>query len=485
MKNDLRTALNNAVGVCMLAFFSSATGLHAKVVPATLYSDNMVIQQKQQELPVWGKAKAGKTVKITPSWDSRSYSVKADKDGKWRTTIRTAAAGGPYSIIFDDGEKTEIQNVMLGEVWLCSGQSNMEMPMKGFPGQPLEQEANMDIMCSSNTKIRLFNVENSSAILPAEDVKGKWGNANPETVRDFSATAYYFGRLLQATLGVPVGLITADWGGSTIEAWMSAHMLADFPEVALPVAETDIIKKNQTPTTLYNGMISPIKGFGMQGMIWYQGESNNSNPQKYEKLFGCFITSLRKEWEIGEFPFYFCQIAPYAHYGEDNSAYLREAQFIVDSRISNTGMAVLLDAGMRGCIHPSKKRVAGERLALQALTNTYGMTGAAGQSPVYKDMVVSNDTVMLTFDRAPMGLTSYYKTMRLFTVSGEDQKFYPAKAWIKNNQVYLVSDKVKQPVAARYAFENFVEGELFGVEGLPVSSFRTDHFINTKPDSSK
>lgn len=446
----------------------------AKVKPATIFSDKMVLQQQREKLPLWGTATPNKQVRIMTSWDNKSYTASADKSGKWKTTISTPKAGGPYTISFNDGDTTYLNNILIGEVWLCSGQSNMEMPMKGLPGQPVEG-ANMEIMCSANPNLRFFNVAHTTIVTPQEDVKGEWVTAAPATVRDFSATAYYFGRLLQNILNVPVGLITSHWGGSNQEAWMSKEMLSDFPDIALPTVASDIKEAHRTPTTLYNGMIHPLEGLGIQGMIWYQGESNIDRTPQYADLFAKFITSLRANWKQGEFPFYFCQLAPYAHY-KPNSAFLREKQLEVEAKVPNVGMAVLLDVGMKDGIHPMQKKVPGERLALQALSRTYGITGAACQSPRYKSMTIQNDTIILNFDRAPMELTAYYKPLRLFTVAGENQQFYPAKAWIKKDQVFVLSDKVKQPVAARYAFDNFVEGDLFSAEGLPVSSFRTDKF---------
>ena len=468
----IKSLLLTMMGLCLLSIPSHIT---AKVKPATIFSENMVLQQQRAQLPVWGKASPNKQVRITTSWNNKSYTATADKNGEWRTTIATPQAGGPYSITFNDGEVTTLNNILIGEVWLCSGQSNMEMPMKGFPGQPLEEGTNMDILYANNPNLRLFNVAHATVITPQNDVKGEWNAATPASVRDFSAVAYYFGRSLQQILNVPVGLITSHWGGSSQEAWMSKEMLSDFSTITLPATAADIKEQQRTPTTLYNGMIHPLEGFGMKGMIWYQGESNVDRAAQYGELLEKFITSLRSNWKQGEFPFYYCQIAPYTYY-KPNSAFLREKQLEAEVTIPNVGMAVLMDAGMKGGIHPMKKKVPGERLALQALSQTYGITGFASQSPRYKSMTIQNDTIILQFDRAPMGLTSYYKPIQKFTVAGEDQKFYPAKAWIKKDQVFLLSDKVKQPVAARYAFENYVEGDLFSVEGLPVSSFRTDKF---------
>lgn len=471
--NAMKNRMSILIGMLMLGL---ALSVQAKVKPAAIFADNMVLQREQKALPIWGWATPNKQVKVTTSWDGKAYTAKADGSGRWKQTIATPVAGGPYTISFDDGEVTRLNNVLIGEVWLCSGQSNMEMPMKGFPHQPIHEGANMDVMQSSNPNIRLFIVERNSIVTPQEDVKGTWEVAAPASVYEFSAVGYYFGKMLHQALGVPVGLVGSYWGGSTIEAWMSREMLADFEGIKFPQKKEDIKPANQTPTTLYNGMLHPLAGMGMRGMIWYQGESNKDKPAEYNALFEKYITSLRKQWGIGDFPVYFCQIAPYFHYGNVNSAFLREAQLEVEKRVPNTGMAVLMDVGSRNTIHPMDKKTPGERLALQALVRAYGMGGTAAQSPVYKEMKVSNDTVEVSFDRAPMGLTSYYETLNGFTVAGEDKNFYPAKAWVKNGKVFVVSNKVAKPVAVRYAFENFPTANLYSVEGLPVSSFRTDKF---------
>lgn len=473
--NRFQKGLLAGTSLLLLTFGQQA---EAKVQPATIFASDMVLQQQQASLPLWGTATPNKQVSISTSWNKQIYTTRADQQGRWKTTITTPkAGGGPCTITLNDGEPTVLKNILIGEVWICSGQSNMEMPMKGFYGQPLEERTNMDIMCSTNPALRLFNVERCSVVEPQTDVKGQWMLATPASVRDFSAVAYYFGSQLQQTLGIPVGLVSTYWGGSSVEAWMSREMLAQYPEIQLPKVPKDIKVQNRTPSTLYNGMMHPIKELGMRGMIWYQGESNVERANQYTALFEHFILSLRKEWKVGEFPFFFCQIAPYYHYKDNNSAFLREAQQEAELRIPNTGMAVLLDAGDRDCIHPQKKKVVGQRLALQALVRTYGMAGAAAQSPVYKELTTRNDTAILSFDRAPVGITSYNKPLKLFTVAGEDQVFHPAKAWmVGNTKVYVVSEQVKKPVAVRYAFDNYVEGELFGVEGLPVSSFRTDRF---------
>jgi len=344
--------------------------------------------------------------------------------------------------------------------------------------------SNMDILKSTNPNLRLFTVKRNSTIEAQNDVSGQWQEASPETVGQFSATGYYFGRLIQETLHVPVGLISSAWGGSCIEAWMTEDMLRAFPSVRIPTTEKDIKEKNRTPTTLYQAMIHPLVGLTIKGVIWYQGESNYDRANTYADMFTTMIRDWRKNWgQKDTIPFYYCQIAPYDYSiitekGKDviNSAYLREAQAKVEQTVPGTGMAVLLDAGLEKGIHPVKKQVAGERLALLALTKSYQIHGISGESPFYKGCEIKNDTVIVNFERAPMWIAARNFESKLFTLAGEDKVFHPAKAWIVRSKMYVKSDAVKKPVAVRYAFENYVEGDLYSNEGLPVSSFRSDNW---------
>lgn len=464
-----------------LFFLVSLISAHAEIKLPAIFSDNMLMQRNTQ-VNIWGKADAGKTVTIKTSWSKKMVKTTVDADGNWKAVLETPAADDKtHSITLSDGKVLILNNIVLGELWLCSGQSNMEMPMKGFKNQPVEG-ANMDILRSNNSQIRLFTVKRNSTIEAQTDVTGTWQEATPETVREFSATGYYFGRLLFETLHVPVGLILSSWGGSSVEAWMSEDMLRAFPEVKIPATEADIKEKNRTPTTLYQAMINPIVGLTLKGVIWYQGESNYDRAESYAKMFSTMINGWRKNWNQKDtIPFYYCQIAPYDYSiitekGKDviNSAYLREAQLKAESTIPHSGMAVLLDAGSRDCIHPPKKQIAGERLALLALSKTYGIKGIEAESPVFNDIEIKNDTVIVSFDRAPMWIAARNNESRLFTVAGADKVFHPARAWIVRSKMYVKSEAVKNPVAVRYAFENYVEGDLFSTEGLPVSGFRSD-----------
>ncbi|MEJ5994998.1 sialate O-acetylesterase [Pedobacter sp. Du54] len=467
--------------ILSLLLFAGLQNASAKVKLVSIFTNHMVLQQ-QSNVALWGWAKPGAMVKIITSWNKQMYTIKTDNLGKWKIKVATPKAGGPFNITFNDGEALTLTDILIGEVWFCGGQSNMEMPMKGFKNQPLTG-SNEVILKSTNKNIRLYTVPRSSITEKQENSKpSEWKIAEPETVSNFSATGYYFGSLLSELLNVPIGLINDSYGGSTIEAWMSAEDLNAFPEVKIP-AKTDTIKEvSRTPTTLYNGMIYPVIGYGVRGMIWYQGESNYDKPDRYLDLFPAMVSSWRKAWDIGEFPFYYAQIAPF-HYDyatndksnvKLNSAYVRDAQRKAQARIPNSGMAVLLDIGDDLTIHPPNKKDVGERLAYIALAKSYGIKGFGAESPMYESITIDKNKAIVKFKNVPNGLTSFWKELTLFEIAGADKKFYPAKAVISGNTVVVNASEVKEPVAVRYAFKNYVKGELFGTDGLPVSSFRSD-----------
>lgn len=463
----------------LLAAVFAASGVSAKVTLPKFFADGMVMQ-RETSANLWGTAKASATVKITTSWDNKTYVTKTDSEGKWKASVKTPAAGGPYSITLSDGEKTQLNNILIGELWICSGQSNMEMPMKGYKNQPVDNAVE-DVLHSADNRLRLFTVKRNSQFAPVDTVSGNWKEATPASVREFSATAYYFGRELRRILDVPVGLIVAAWGGSACEAWMTADWLKAFPDAKIPVSPEDIKSKNRTPTVLYNGMLHPLTGVTMRGVIWYQGEDNVTRYPTYADMLTAMIKGWRAEWKQGDFPFYFCQIAPYDYKLINytiNSALLREQQSKAELMNTNCGMAVLMDAGMEFGIHPRKKNIAGMRLALLALDKTYGVKGITSESAYYKDVTFSNDTAVVSFERAGMWIygANGYKS-DLFEIAGEDRVFHPAKAWIERSKVYVKSDSVSRPVAVRYAFKDFADGDLF-CDGLPVSSFRTDNWEN-------
>ncbi len=454
-----------------------ALTIQAEVRLPRFFSDNMVLQQ-QTECNLWGTADKGKTVSITTSWNNKTYQVKASKDGKFEVRVQTPEAGGPYDITLSDGKAITLKNILIGEVWICSGQSNMEMQMKGFKQQPVEGTTEELLRCKDD-QLRLFTVKRHASLTPVDDVTGQWNEAYSATVRDFSATAYYFGRALRSTLGVPVGLIATSWGGSACEAWMNADWLKAFPKVKQTITEEDVKKLQQRcPTALYNGQLKPLIGYSMRGAIWYQGEDNVPRYDFYAPLLKAMVQGWRADWKQGEFPFYYCQIAPYDYSLIDwkGSQLLREQQMKAEAIIPNARMAVLMDAGLEYGIHPRKKRQAGERLAILALANTYNVKGLP-EFAIYKEVEFKNDTAVIAFNRSKEWV--YFEhgtTSKNFEVAGADKVFHPAtQVWVSRNRVYVKCDDVKQPVAVRYAFKDWADGDLMH-DGLPVSSFRTDNW---------
>jgi sialate O-acetylesterase len=459
----------------------SAHKSNAQVKLAGIFTDGMVLQQ-QSTVPVWGWDKPGAHITALTSWNKKTYQAVADTSGKFIMKIATPIAGGPYQLSISDGKPLILKDVLIGEVWICAGQSNMEIPMKGFKSQPV-LNSNEAILNSKNPNIRLFTVPRGSKTTLQKDIKpSQWVQASPETVAKFSAVGYYFGTSLNKMLNVPIGLINCSYSGSSIQAWMDPATLKPYPEIKIP-APTDSIKEvSRTPTTLYNAMLHGIIGYGIKGTIWYQGESNYDFPAQYDSLFVTFVKVLRTKWGIGDFPFYYPQIAPYDYaqlppYNKDgkyNSAFLRDVQRLDEDKIPNTGMAVLMDIGEQATIHPPRKEQVGSRLAYLALGKTYGIQGFGYQSPAYESLTIKGSSAIVKFKNVANGLTSFLKEMNTFEIAGADKHFYPAKAQITGSAVTVTSDQVKEPVAVRYAFKDFIVGDLFGTDGLPVSSFRTD-----------
>lgn len=455
----------------------------AKITMPKFFGDNMVLQQ-QTECNLWGSADANKTVSISTSWNGKTYKTNAGSDGKWRVKIQTPSAGGPYDITLSDGEKLTLHNVLIGEVWICSGQSNMEMPMKGFKGQPVEG-ANSELLSCRDEGLRLFTVKRNAQLHPVDTVTGQWNEASAESVRQFSATAYYYGKALRKSLNVPVGLIVVSWGGSACEAWMNRSWVKPewmeyFTAIKGDITQANVDKLQQRcPSAMYNGMLHPLIGLTMRGVIWYQGEENVSRASTYADQLSTMIRGWRSEWKQGDFPFYYCQIAPYDYSligWNYNSAYLREQQAAVEKQVNNSRMAVLMDAGLKQGIHPRKKRQAGERLALLALGNTYGMKRLPDYA-IYKGVEFHGDTAVVAFDNSREWI--YFENgtpEQNYEIAGDDKVFHPAdKVWIHRNRLYIKSSDVAKPVAIRYAFHDWADADLMH-DGLPVSSFRSDNW---------
>jgi sialate O-acetylesterase len=475
--------ITSHISLLLLLWMTTFSVAKAQTKLASIFTDNILLQQKEA-VNIWGWDKAGQKIVITTSWNHKSYTGITDAQGKWIIKINTpAAAKQNYEITVTNGKPLILKNILIGEVWLCTGQSNMEMPLKGFKGQPIIGSNDL-ILKSANPYIRLYTVPRSSITTTQENSKpSTWKIAVPESVASFSATGYIFGKLLQEMLDIPIGLVNVSYGGSTAQAWMSAAALKEFPDIKIP-AEKDTIKlASKTPTTLYNGMIHPVAGYGVKGAIFYQGESNYEDPDLYEKLFPVLVKQWRTEWK-NDFPFYYAQIAPYNYKqlppnldgGKYNSAYLREVQRKSVSQIPGSAMAVLMDIGEEKSIHPMNKEAGGKRLALLALANTYGLKGFGSASPAYQAAETNGNSITVKFTYAANGLTTFGKELTQFEIAGADKVFHPAKAVIRAETVVVSAAEVASPVAVRYAFRDFVVGQLYNTEGLPASSFRTDNW---------
>lgn len=474
----------------LLSFFQISL-VWGKVVVAGMFSDNMVMQQKTNA-PIWGKAKINTTVKLNTSWDGKTYTTKADKEGKWKIIVRTPVAGGPYKISITDGEKISLNNVLIGEVWICSGQSNMEMPLKGF-GASGQIEGAVDAILKANesTPIRFYSNDfdengwtHQYSKKTLDDCKGQWYTNSSANVASASATAWFFAKYLQEALNVPVGVMIASWGGSNITAWMSEETVKPFGvDVSHLAEEVDLSQKakHKIACMLYNAKIAPLIGVAMKGYIWYQGEENKNAPDMYEKLFPAMVKDYRTKWGIGDFPFYFAELAPF-NYDDPNKitvAKFREMQLRLINAVPNTGIALTTDIGDPNTIHPGNKYEVGRRLALWALAKDYGKTNIGYITPVYKSMDIDKNKIFINFEfTIKNGLNPLQTQLSSFEIAGEDKIFYPAKAIIdiKTRKLSVWNDSIQKPVAVRYAFKNYAEASLFDYYGLPVAAFRTDNW---------
>lgn len=464
--------------VCGLLLASVAG---AKVTLPSVLADNMVLQQ-QSSVKLWGEAEPGKKVTITSSWDQKTYSTQAGQDGKWLTKVDTPTAGGPYEVTISDGEALTLKNILIGEVWFCSGQSNMEMPVKGFGSSPIEGSNELIAKAKASTPIRIYTAKLTYSRSLKEDCEGQWRVNDSEGVATASATAYFFAQFLQEALDVPVGIVVSSWGGSKVEAWMSNEALNSFKgEVNMDhlAGSGEVQQPNQRGSLLYNGMINPYLNLTIRGMIWYQGESNAGNPELYRRLMPAFVASTREDFGQGEFPFYYVQIAPHRYGGADQvgSARLREAQMLNMKDIPNSGMAITLDiAGPAYNIHPAQKKEVGDRLAYWALAKTYGKKDFSYCGPIYKSMEVKDGKAILSFEYADMRLAPFSEELKGFEIAGADQVFYPAVATVQGDHLVVASESVASPAAVRYCFKNFATGNLTNTYSLPASSFRTDNW---------
>jgi sialate O-acetylesterase len=476
----IRPIFTFALLVCLVS------GARADVRLPAIISDNMVLQQKMAA-PIWGWADEGEEVKVT--FRGKTAKTKA-KDGKWIVKLSRLSEGGPDVLVIEGKNRIEIKNVLVGEVWVASGQSNMEWSLKS------SFEPARDIAACANPQLRLFLVQKAKANSPAEDVKGQWKECNPESVPGFSAVAYYFGRDLIRARKVAVGMIGTYWGGSPAEVWMSQQALESNPdykrEILAPYDEA--VKKagnkqppGWKPTELYNGMIAPIIPYGIKGAIWYQGESNAGRAEQYRSLFADMIRNWRQDWGQGDFTFLAVQLAPWdkgkkrsleaitEKTGDSEWAELREAQWLATKTLPKVGMAVITDVGDKDDIHPAKKEPAGSRLALAARGIAYG-ENIEYSGPIYKKMRIKGNQAILNFEHVDGGLVAEGGELKGFSICGPDKKFVWAHAVIQGDTVVVTSPEVSEPVAVRYGWSDFPVVNLWNKTGLPASPFRTDDF---------
>lgn len=464
---------------------AAALTAQAEVTFPSVVSDNMVLQQ-QTDARIWGKAKAGSKVKVVTSWDGKKhpYTVTADRDGRWQVKLNTpAATAEPQTITVTDpdGSKT-LSNVLIGEVWYCSGQSNMEMPVRGFHRQPVDGSLDVILEADSLRPIRMFTVKKNVSATPLDDCEGQWDLNNPEGVANCSAAGYFFADHLNKQLNVPVGLVIADWGGTRVQPWMSRESVEPLGLVDTSHLDGTVDMKTKgvhgMASVMYNAMVAPITPYSFKGMLWYQGESNSSDPELYDKLMPVFVTDMRKKFDRGDIPFYYVQIAPYAGYGGKEKVgvpKLRLVQARLMKQVPNAGMVVTMDIGTEHNIHPTNKKEVGKRLAYWALAKDYGKNNYAWSGPVYNHMEVEGDKAYLYFDNTGGGVCPLEEWLDGFEVAGEDGVYYPAEAKVEGPRGLLGvrSDKVAVPKKVRYGFRTYFKGTLFDNFGLPASPFIT------------
>jgi sialate O-acetylesterase len=491
-------------------FLALLAPLSAEVSLPSVIGDHMVVQQDMRA-PIWGWAEPGEKVSVT--FQGETIRDKADEDGNWAVKLKKQDAGGPFTLTVEGEENTlKIEDVLVGEVWVCSGQSNMQWPVTA------SRDAKKEIAAANYPELRLFQVERTVSDKPRRDCKGAWVRCSPETVPDFSAAGYFFGRELHTELGQPVGMIHTSWGGTPAESWTTKetlaadfkpiadrweHVLKVYPRAKQKYDEALAVWQEEkkaaakegkkftkqrphgpqgpghpwTPAGLYNAMIAPLIPYGIQGAIWYQGESNANRAYQYRELFPAMISDWRESWGQGAFPFYFVQLANFRERDEtpveSEWAELREAQ-LMTLDLKNTGMAVAIDIGEADDIHPKNKQDAGKRLALNALAKVYDQD-VEYTGPVFEKMKVEDGRVILTFSHAGDGLAAKGGELSGFAVAGEDRKFVWADGEIAGaDTVVLKAEGVAEPVAVRYGWANNPECTLYNSAGLPASPFRTD-----------
>lgn len=444
--------------------------LHADIRLPALVGNNMVLQQNDS-VTIWGWAGPGEKITVYTGWDNKTATAITSRDAKWALKVHTPAAGGPYEIRLKGSNEIVLKNILIGEVWLCSGQSNMEFSY--YHG--IRQIAQELPVCN-NDNIRFFNIPKTAAAYPQDNCPGTWEVCDSNSLKPFSAVGYFFGKKLQQSLGVPVGLINASWGGTPAEVWAPEHVVSDQPQLSAAAAK--LVPADwwpHTPGYTYNAMISPLINFSIKGVIWYQGEANVKTADTYTPLFTGMIQSWREAWHK-PLPFYYVQIAPFSYEKEYQGALLREAQ-ARSSTLAGTGMVVITDVTDNvKDIHPQDKKTVGYRLADWALGENYGKTGFAWRSPAFKEISISKNKAVLSFSDLPTSLRINGKAPAALYIAGADHVFHEASAKVEKDKLIVWSKEVEKPESVRYGFSNTAIGNIFSSEGLPLGPFRTDNW---------
>jgi len=449
-------------------FLLISSTMMANVTLPNIFGDNMVLQ-RNAEVKIWGWASPKEEIKLTASWNNQEYKVVANNQAQWELKIKTPEAGGPFTISIKGYNEVVLKNILIGEVWVCAGQSNMEMSASWGIDNGEEEMKN-----ATNPNIRFFTVPKLTATTPQNNLLGNWVESTPETMKNFSAIGYFFAKRLREDLkNVPIGLISSNWGGTPAEIWMPEEVVQNDPvllENAKKLNEQEYGPRQ--PGRAYNAMIYPITGFKIAGTFWYQGESNVGS-LVYDKTLSALITSWRKVWQ-DEFPFYFVQIAPYKT-GSNNfsNVTVRNSQRKILNEVPKTGMVLTSDISDTIDIHPKNKKGVGIRLANLALAETYKVNSNLVNGPLFKNIQIEKNKAIVSFDFAD-GLHFKNKTSNQFELAGADDIYYPAEATIKNNQVILSSKKVTNPTKVRFAWGNTIQPDLFNKANLPASCFVTE-----------
>jgi sialate O-acetylesterase len=447
-----------------------AFAARADVHPNSLFADNAVLQ-RGLAIDVFGTAREGE--KVTVQFHGQKIFTTAT-NGQWKVRLKRMKANATPGQMTITGDNTIIlSNILIGDVWVASGQSNMERQLGPRDPQPKIANWEAEVAAADYPQIREFYVPHQAAHAPAADANGEWRICSPKTVKDFSAVGYFFARDIHKAENIPIGILFSAWGGTVAEAWTSAESLETMPDFKSALenfSKQSGSKENpNTVTVLFNAMIAPLLSFPITGAIWYQGESNNDRAAQYGQLLPLLISDWRRAWRCGDFPFLFVQIAPHSGIKPE----LREAQLRTLKRAPNTAMAVITDAGDANDIHPARKQVPGQRLALAARALAYGEK-LEYSGPLFYSLKIERDRAVLSFSHVGAGLIVKGDCLKGFTIAGVDNKFVPAQAEIRGKTVVVWGEQISTPVSVRYGWANVPDGNLFNKEGLPASPFRTD-----------